>query len=124
MDGSYYSGTLSQEPDEEGGTKSQGYLTSVNTRALIFIEAENCEIGLMCFVAVGMAEISSCDITIHEGQHVTKGQQLGMFRFGGSTYCLVFQPGVELEFDFHGETPGLDAKSLPVNSKLATVIVD
>ena len=75
----------------------------------------------MCFVGVGMVEISSCEITVYEGQRVKKGQQLGMFHFGGSTYCLVFRPGVDANFDLRGEEPGLGANELPVNSKIATV---
>ena len=104
---------------------SQGYLANVNTRAVIFIEADNPYIGLMCFLAVGIAEASSCEITATEGQKVRKGQEMGMFRFGGSTFCFVFQPGVELVFDFHGETPGIGAgaggKCISVNSRIATI---
>jgi len=28
------------------------------------------------------------------GPHVAKGDELGYFQFGGSTYCLVLRPGV------------------------------
>ena len=91
------------------------------TRALIFIEADNPEIGLMCVIPVGMAEVSSCEITVYEGQHVKKGDQLGMFHFGGSTHCLMFRPGVRLDFDFRGQTPGPAASNIPVNARIATV---
>ena len=57
---------------------SQGYFANVNTRAVIFIEADNPYIGLMCFLAVGMIEVSSCEITINEGQKVQKGQETGI----------------------------------------------
>jgi phosphatidylserine decarboxylase len=89
---------------------------------LIFIQADSAEIGLMCVMAVGMAEVSSCQITAYEGQRVRKGDQLGMFHFGGSTHCLVFRPGVTLEFDHHGQKPGLQAKNIPVNARIATVV--
>lgn len=36
-------------------------------------------IGLMAFMGIGMAEVSSCHITAKEGQQVKKGDQLGMF---------------------------------------------
>jgi len=42
---------------------SQGYLTEVATKAIIFIEADNPYIGLMCLIAVGMQEVSSCEIS-------------------------------------------------------------
>ncbi|EAR55358.1 phosphatidylserine decarboxylase precursor [Photobacterium sp. SKA34] len=78
----------------------------------------------MCFIAVGMAEVSSCEITVKEGQHLDKGDELGMFHFGGSTHCLVFGPDVKLAFDFHNTIPGLDATNIPVCSRIATVLSD
>jgi len=122
IDGTYYSETLAEGYDPSGPNKSQGYITEVATRALIFIEADNSAIGLMCFMPVGMAEVSTCDITVYEGQHVEKGQEIGMFHFGGSTHCLIFQPHVKLDFDFHGQKPGLNSSNIKINSRIATVI--
>ena len=52
----------------------------------------------MAVLFVGMAEVSSNEITVYEGQHVKKGDQLGMFHYGGSTHALIFpapgRPGV------------------------------
>jgi len=75
----------------------------------------------MGFVSVGMAEVSTSEITVEPGQRVTKGEQLGMFHFGGSTHLLVFRPGVRLNFDLHGQEPGLDASNILVNARIATV---
>jgi len=119
QDGAYY--FLPEINDFTTVTLLQDYLTNVNTRALIFIEADNPYIGLMCFVAVGLAEVSSCEITITEGQKVQKGQQTGMFHYGGSTMCLVFRYGVELDFDLHGEIPGITANNILINTRIATV---
>ena len=121
IDGTYYSETLSEGYDDSGPNDSQGYITEVATRALIFIEADNPAIGLMCFMAVGMAEVSTCQITVYEGQRVSKGQQLGMFHFGGSTHCLIFRPEVRLDFDLHDQKPGLNSQNIPINSRIATV---
>ncbi|WP_299489353.1 phosphatidylserine decarboxylase family protein, partial [Acaryochloris sp. IP29b_bin.137] len=107
--------------DPSAPNDSQPFLTAVATRAVIFIEADNPKIGLMCFIAVGMAEVSSCEITVEEGQHLDKGQELGMFHFGGSTHCLIFRPDVKLTFDYHNTSPGLDATNIPVRSRIATV---
>jgi hypothetical protein len=41
--------------------------------------------------------------------------------FGGSTHCLIFRPGVELEFDLYGQEPGLDSSNILVNAALARV---
>jgi len=122
IDGSYYAEALSEGFDPAGPNNSQGYITQVATRALIFIEADNPDIGLMCVMLVGMAEVSSNEITVYEGQHVSKGDQLGMFHFGGSTHCLVFRPEVGLKFDLHGQAPGLYSRNIPVRSKIATVV--
>ncbi|MFH1161159.1 MAG: phosphatidylserine decarboxylase family protein [bacterium] len=122
LDGSYYAETLPEGFDPAGPNDSQGFITEVATRALIFIEADNPDIGLMCVMFVGMAEVSTCDITVYEGQHVKKGDQLGMFHFGGSTHCLIFRPDVRLEFDMHGQTPGLNSENIPVKARIATVV--
>lgn len=48
----------------------------------------------MCFVDVGLCEVSTCGLTVKEDQVLKKGNELGMFHFGGSTHCLVFRGGV------------------------------
>jgi len=121
-DGSYYAEASSHGFDPAGPNDSQGYITEVATRALIFIEADNPDIGLMCVLAVGMAEVSSCHISAFEGQRVRKGDQIGMFHYGGSTHCLIFRPDVKLEFDHHGQKPGLQAGNIHVNARIATVV--
>ena len=122
VDGTYYSEALAEGFDSSGPNDSQGYITEMATRALIFIQADNPDIGLMCVMPVGMAEVSSCQITVYEGQRVSKGDQLGMFHFGGSTHCLFFGPQVKLEFDMHKQVPGLDSQNIPLNEKIATVV--
>jgi phosphatidylserine decarboxylase len=130
VNGSYYLENLDQGffnrkdgPDTSAPNNSQAFLTAVATRALIFIEAKNPAIGLMCVMPVGMAEVSSCEITVKPGDEVKKGDQLGMFHFGGSTHCLFFRKGVNLKFHTYGETPGLGAaNNIRVNTKIAEVI--
>lgn len=119
----YYEGFHSTKgiADPSAPNDSQAYITEVASRAIIFIEADNPKIGLMCFIAVGMAEVSSNEITVKEGQHIEKGEQLGMFHFGGSTHCLIFRKEVEIEFDLHGQKAGLDSNNIPLHSKIAEV---
>jgi phosphatidylserine decarboxylase len=121
VDGTYYAQNRPEGYDDCGPRRSQGYIAQLATRALVFIEADHPGIGLLCFMAVGMAEVSTCDITVATGQRVAKGEQLGMFHFGGSTCCLVFLPDTALDFDLHGQAPGLDAKPIPINARIATV---
>ncbi|MCB0712600.1 MAG: phosphatidylserine decarboxylase family protein [Ignavibacteriae bacterium] len=128
VNGSYYLENLYEGfknpdgADPSAPNNSQAFLTSVATRALIFIEADNPKIGLMCVMPVGMAEVSSCEITVKVGDRIEKGEQLGMFHFGGSTHCLFFRPGVNLEFDFYGQTPSLDATNMRMGTALARVL--
>jgi phosphatidylserine decarboxylase len=128
VNGSYYLENLyegfknPQGADPSAPNDSQPFLTAVATRALIFIEADNPKIGLMCVMPVGMAEVSSCEITVEAGKRVEKGDQLGMFHFGGSTHCLLFRPGVNLKFNFYGQTPNLDATNMRLNTAIATVL--
>jgi phosphatidylserine decarboxylase len=121
IDGTYYAENLAEGFDEAGPNESQGFITEMATRAILFIEADNPDIGLMCVMYVGMAEVSTCEISVYEGQHVNKGDQLGMFHFGGSTHCLIFRPEVDIEFDLRGQVPSLESINIPVRSKIATV---
>jgi len=121
VDGSYYAAALAEGFDPASPNDSQAYITEVASRALVFIQADDPRIGLMAVLFVGMAEVSSNEFTVYEGQHVKKGDQLGMFHFGGSTHCLIFRPEVRLKFDLRGQTPGLDTQNIPVRSRIATV---
>lgn len=124
-DGTYFSEPLfeglgdptTKEIDAHGISSGQGYLTALATRAIIFIEADNPAIGLMAFIGIGMDEVSTCDITVKEGQHVKKGDQTGMFHFGGSSHCLLFRKGVKVE---GFPQPGR-AENVPVRSQVAVV---
>jgi phosphatidylserine decarboxylase len=108
---------ISLEIKVEGISLAQGYLTALATRAVIFVQADNPAVGLMAFVAVGMDEVSTCEITVQQGQHIEKGEQIGMFHFGGSSHCLLFREGVRL-----GSFPSLDlGHNVPVRSQLAVV---
>ncbi len=122
VEGTYYSETYTEGFDPSGPCESQAYITSLASRALIFLEADDPAIGLICFMGVGMSEVSSCQITVKEGELVRKGEQLGMFHFGGSTYCLLFGPHVKLDFTLHGQEPGLHAGNIRLNESLATAM--
>jgi phosphatidylserine decarboxylase len=125
VDGTYYSEADSQGEGAVEPTNSQSYLAHVATRAIILIEADNPAIGLMAVVQVGMSDVSSCVIRpdLGPGSHLAKGDELGHFQFGGSTYCLVFRPGVIADFTVaaipqpHNTEPPL----VRVRSRLATV---
>ncbi|KEP48785.1 phosphatidylserine decarboxylase [Rhizoctonia solani 123E] len=104
-------------PDPNAPNDSQMYVTTTSTRSIIWIECDNPEIGLMGFMAVGMVEISTCDVdpAIVPGYKVSKGKELGTFRFGGSTYCMFFRKGVDVHFLHKNGT------EVELNSSIATV---
>jgi len=91
---------LGEDPNDQ--ELSEAYLTNVETRALIYIKADNKKIGTICIMPVGMVEISSCNINknIKPGHKVKKGDELGFFAYGGSTHCLIFEPNVIKKFNY------------------------
>ncbi|MEU6232429.1 phosphatidylserine decarboxylase, partial [Kitasatospora sp. NPDC047058] len=117
VDGLMFSNAESAGRDEDAGVLSQAYQSSVNTRGLVFIEADDPRIGKVCVMPVGITEISSVTIEVEAGRRVEKGTELGYFSYGGSSLCLVFQPGT-VEF------PAGMVKGTPirVNAQLARVI--
>lgn len=119
VDGSYYSDAESEGVDPGGLNDSQGYITAVATRAVIIIDCDDAKLGQVGCVFVGMADVSSCIIEALPGQRVKKGDELGYFQYGGSTYCLIFEPGVIR--DFVPQPPFDDtAPAFRVNAHVAT----
>jgi len=79
IDGAYYSEAPAVGFDPLAPNESQSYSTEVAPRAILLIPADNPRIGLMCVMPVGMAEVSTCDVTVYVGQHGNKGDQIGRF---------------------------------------------
>lgn len=126
--GTYYAvlpdtGALPGTPKQAAGDpkgaimRSLSWLGAVATRALVYIKADNPDIGLICFIAVGMEEISTCEVTVKKGQNVKAGSELGMFHYGGSTHVVVFQAQARLAFAENVVV----GKHIKVNSILARV---
>ncbi|CAE6445211.1 unnamed protein product [Rhizoctonia solani] len=124
ISGAYYASSPSmgfanpEGPDPVAQMLSQAYITAVAARALIWIRCDNPEIGLVGFLAVGMCEVSTCEVTVKKGGRIRKGEQLGMFHFGGSTHCLLFRRGVKVAFDKRYIKPGSEVL---LNAAIATV---
>ncbi|KAG8415849.1 hypothetical protein J3459_014009 [Metarhizium acridum] len=113
-------------PDRQAPDASQRLITSIATRTVIVLSAEDARLGLVGFVAIGMSDVSSCVATVKVGDRVSKGQEIGSFHYGGSSYCLLFQSGISLCF-----SPLVDAslnsqsiitgRCIAINSELARV---
>lgn len=84
-------------------------MTAVAARAVIAIDCDDPGIGTVVGVFVGMGDVSSCVIEVVPGQRIDKGDEIGYFQYGGSTYCLLFEPGVIDHFlyapPFDDDTP-------------------
>ncbi len=123
LPGTYYSEAAAEGFDPAGPNNSQGYIAHTAARALIFIESDDPTMGMVCVMPVGMAEVSSCVVTVEVGQCVKKGEQIGYFQFGGSTHCLLFKEGAIADFDLQAIPQGAlgsESTIVPVNSAIAT----
>ena len=50
-------------------------------------------------VAVGALLVGSIHLSPAEGEHVTKGQDIGHFAYGGSTVIVLFPKEMDVKFD-------------------------
>ena len=94
----------------------------VSVRHIFIIEMDDGSGRCVAVIEIGMTEVSSCKPTVSEGDYVKKGDQLGYFQFGGSSYALVFDRRFESEWNpkiFEADESG-DVKIQHVNSWLAT----
>lgn len=80
-------------PDPMSGPYSQGWAAGVATRGLIYIDSKVKKLGTVCVIPIGLTEVSSLTTFVKPGDYVKKGDMLGWFSFGGSSFALVFQPG-------------------------------
>lgn len=67
-----------------------------NVRVVVPIESE--QHGRVMVVCVGAMMVGSTVITRKEGEHVKRAEELGYFKFGGSTLVLLFEEG-KMKFD-------------------------
>lgn len=67
-----------------------------NVRVLLPIDTEL--FGRVMVVCVGAMMVGSTIITRKEGERVSRAEELGYFKFGGSTVLLLFEPG-KMVFD-------------------------
>jgi phosphatidylserine decarboxylase len=88
-------------PDYGGATTaSTPYLAEANARGLIVFKTE--DYGYVACFPLGMSEVSTVqfDGSMMGGAAVKKGDEMGMFHYGGSSFVVVYQtiPGMEIEF--------------------------
>ena len=62
-----------------------------NVRVLVPIESP--EFGRVMFICIGAMMVGSTVITRKEGEQVRRAEELGYFKFGGSTVIVLFEQG-------------------------------
>ena len=105
-------------PDFEGATfASLPYLCQVNARGIVVFQTE--DYGYVCCIPLGMSEVSTVvfDSKIKANAPVHKGQELGMFNYGGSSFAILFQKLEGKELVFHnGRGPLPQRPILPTSN--------
>ena len=73
----------------------------VETRACAIIETE--KYGRVAMMPVGMSQICSVNWlpSLHVGQQLKQGDEMGFFQFGGSDVVMIFQKGIDVNI-VHG----------------------
>jgi len=89
--GTYYSETLAEGFDPAGPQRLAGLHRRGRDPRDDLHPGRHPRIGLCASCRWGWRRVSTCDIRVYEGQRVEKGDELGMFHFGGSTHCLIFR---------------------------------
>ncbi|MFN9643995.1 MAG: phophatidylserine decarboxylase associated domain-containing protein [Cyanobacteriota bacterium] len=120
-------------PDYGGATTaSTPYLAEANARGLIVFETK--DYGRVCCLPLGMSETSTVqfDKAMKKGAVVKKGQEMGMFHYGGSSFVVIYQdlPGKKLIFmDGQGQAfpsqpppPGSSAGASAYNTNIGSQI--
>ncbi len=64
-------------------------------RGLVVLDSP---LGLVAVLPIGMAQVSSVNLTAQEGSTLVKGEEFGYFAFGGSDIVTLFQAG-QVRFD-------------------------
>lgn len=88
-------------PDFTGATTaSLPYLCEINARGLIVFKTQ--DYGHVCCIPLGMSEVSTVtfDPAMQAGHDVRKGQEMGRFHYGGSSFAILYEnlPDKQLVF--------------------------
>ncbi len=89
-------GELTSRDSTESGyefSQTRGVLT-LDTAA-----SDHGDLGVVAVIPVGMAHVSSVNVSAAEGADLAKGDEFGFFQFGGSDIIVLFQKGVDPEVD-------------------------
>lgn len=77
---------------------SQSFISHTAARMIYILKADNPKIGYIGLVYIGMAECSGVESSKKIGEHVKKGDHIGNFLFGGSSYLMLMQKSSKVSF--------------------------
>ncbi len=83
-----FANVIKDEQGNLGATDGTGYQFRQD-RALIVLDSP--VVGFVALLPIGMDFISSCNITVDEGDYLNKGDEFGYFLFGGSDMIMLFE---------------------------------
>jgi phosphatidylserine decarboxylase len=81
---------------------SQGGYEFVQSRGIIIIDTKGSpygDVGLVAVIPVGMAQVSSVNMTATVGSNLLKGDEFGYFLFGGSDIIVLFQEEAKAQIE-------------------------
>ncbi len=92
--GTYFSEADSEGPEAREPQQSQGYMAHVAARAVVLLRATTPPWARRVRPRRhGGRLLVRPRRRRRPGAHLAKGDEVGRFQFGGSTFCLVFRPG-------------------------------
>lgn len=89
-------------PGEYFTVKSKALQSDVNvlcenTRTIVLIESPLN--GAVLFIPIGAEDVGTVTMSIEEGADIAKGDEIGMFQFGGSDILVVYERAVDWDRD-------------------------
>ena len=99
-------------------------LTAPNEPGYQFLQARGCitihnpVLGYVSILPIGMAQVSSVNLLVEEGQRIEKGDEISNFYFGGSDIVLVFEEKACIEFEADIDTHYRVGETLAVSRAL------
>lgn len=85
-----------RKDEETGELKAEdgtGYQFT-QARGLVVLDSP---IGKVAVLPIGMAQVSSCILTVEKNMNLFKGQEFGYFQFGGSDIIVLFSKDCDVE---------------------------
>jgi phosphatidylserine decarboxylase len=104
--------------------RSSVNILTENARCAVCLETK--EFGEVLFVAVGASDVGTVefhDKTMTAGEYIKKGEEIGLFKFGGSTIMVAFEQGrIQFDEDLERWSQNQIMVDVKVNSSMGTAV--